>query len=225
MELLLDRIDARLISLSLTDNDASAQTGKDRSLIRDLRRRAAENKPLRVRMDTLEALADALQTSVDYLVGKVDDPSSGRARIRPIPILNAFTLLIEPHERSGGYCVYPTIPVGPDAFAYMVLYDDMIEDIITRQSRSLFVGDMVIIDPDLEAKPGDLVLAVLDGRVVIRRYQERVHAGGLVFVRLAAVNPDYPSFELEETDYRAFRRGVLVEQRRAITDQRRIIAP
>jgi transcriptional regulator with XRE-family HTH domain len=72
--LLMERLDARLNALGLSDNDASKRTGKGRDLIRDLRRNP-DRSPL---IDTIMLLAQALECSVDYLINpETTDPTAG----------------------------------------------------------------------------------------------------------------------------------------------------
>ncbi|MBL6958662.1 MAG: translesion error-prone DNA polymerase V autoproteolytic subunit [Rhodospirillales bacterium] len=53
-------------------------------------------------------------------------------------------------------------------------------------------GDMLIVDRSIEAKTGDIVIAVLDGELTVKRLCRS--GGGW---RLAAENPDFPDLPID----------------------------
>ena len=55
----------------------------------------------------------------------------------------------------------------------------------------IFDGDELIVDRSLEASPGDVVVAIVDGELTVKRLG--VTSGGVV---LLAENPRYPSIPL-----------------------------
>lgn len=69
LDILVDRIDARLQALDLSDRKASMRAVGKPDLIRDIRRGKV---PL---SDRLRDLAAALETTVDYLQGAIDNPN------------------------------------------------------------------------------------------------------------------------------------------------------
>ncbi|CAI8169881.1 MAG: LexA family protein [Prochlorococcus sp.] len=52
-------------------------------------------------------------------------------------------------------------------------------------------GDLLVVDRSLDAKPGRIVIAILDGAFTLKRLQRR--NGSLV---LEAANPNYPTIDL-----------------------------
>ena len=54
-------------------------------------------------------------------------------------------------------------------------------------------GDLLVVDRSLEARPGQIVVAVLDGAFTLKRLAR--HRGGL---RLEAANSAYPPLELDQ---------------------------
>ena len=52
-------------------------------------------------------------------------------------------------------------------------------------------GDLLIVDRSLDPRPGNVVIAVLDGAFTLKRLKR--HQGRL---RLEAAHPDYPALEL-----------------------------
>jgi len=216
---LLARIDARLAALAISDNDASSRTGMGRSLIRDLRRRARKNPLLRVRNDTLDALATALETTVAYLLSQTDNPSPHKTP-RPVPVLDALTISGKrsPHERPPTSVVFPTELLSPRAFAFIVTDESMHAE---QSGRTLRPGDLIIVDPDVTREPTDAVLAIVGGEVMVRQYRERRDAKGEPLTVLAPLNPAWPTLELKPpTEGEVI--GVVVEHRRAFNPRRQL---
>src|SRR5262245_1746128 len=217
---LLTRIDARLAALAISDNDASSRTGMGRSLIRDLRRRARKNPSVRIRNDTLDALARALETTVPYLLSQTDNPSPVAAP-RPIPVLDALTIAGKrgPAERPVSSVVFPTVGVSPSAFAFIVTDESMH---YAQSVRTLLPGDLVIIDPAIRPEPTDAVLAVVVGKVMIRQYRESHDAAGQPLTVLAPLNPAWDTLVLKPPSDELI--GVVVEHRRSFNPRRPLVA-
>jgi phage repressor protein C with HTH and peptisase S24 domain len=76
---LVDRIDARLESLQRNDREISIQASGKPDLIRDIRRGRAP------RADRLAQLADALQTTPDYLLGRSEVPAANGQPVDEAP--------------------------------------------------------------------------------------------------------------------------------------------
>lgn len=55
------------------------------------------------------------------------------------------------------------------------------------------IGDIAIVDPSVKPRPGDYVVATLDGEIMLRKYRER----GTGF-ELIASNDDFPSLSASE---------------------------
>lgn len=77
--ILIDRIDARLQALLMSDRKASLKACGKPDIIRDIRRGKV---PLSSR---LAELADALETTTGYLQGKTENPAPEGVEPRPIP--------------------------------------------------------------------------------------------------------------------------------------------
>ena len=75
LPLLISRIDERLKALRISAAKASSLAGKP-DAIRNIRRAIKSKKPHSVTMNTLEALARALQTNPAWLLGQSDDLSN-----------------------------------------------------------------------------------------------------------------------------------------------------
>lgn len=72
-------------------------------------------------------------------------------------------------------------PCGPRSFEFPILDQS--------NSPDFMIGDTVIIDPDQLAAPGDMVLALVDGKSVFRKFIDK---GGSQ-VELRPLNPDWGS--------------------------------
>lgn len=84
---------------------------------------------------------------------------------------------------------------------------DLNELLIKNQAATFFVrvdgdsmigagihhNDILVVDRSLEAASGDIVIAILDGELTVKRLVRDAQCG-----RLVAENPDYPSIEITE---------------------------
>ena len=79
----------------------------------------------------------------------------------------------------------------PEATYFVrVIGDSMIE-------ARIYEGDYLIVDRAVEAKNNDIILAVLNGEITVKRYVTRGNRSYLV-----AANPKYPPFEISpEADF------------------------
>lgn len=190
-DILFIRIDARLKELGISASEASARTGMGRGLIADLKRRPKK----RVMSDTLDKLALALETTVDYLLGHTDDPSMNAADMvgpRPLPLLepDSHGGLAEAPRRKRAASIYPgEEPVSHSAFAFVVPDDSMVP--------ALKEGDTLIADPERRPKPGSTVIARVGRDVLVREYRARREPeSGRDFALLVPLNDAYPPLEI-----------------------------
>ena len=84
---------------------------------------------------------------------------------------------------------------------------DLNELLIKNQAATFFVrvdgdsmigagihhDDILVVDRSMEAVSGDIVIAILDGELTVKRLVRDAQSG-----RLVAENPDYPSIEITE---------------------------
>jgi transcriptional regulator with XRE-family HTH domain len=136
--------------------------------------------------DRLAELARLIGVKTDWLLTGQDGPSQGLIDVvgRLVPkIASADLAGYDPSSSIpvvGRPKVLSHFPCGPNSFQ-STLWD--------RSNFPAFEqGDSVIIDPGLEPQPGDMVMAVVDGAAVFRRY--RVRDGN---VELVPVNTDWPT--------------------------------
>ena len=61
-------------------------------------------------------------------------------------------------------------------------------------------GDQVVIDPDADYEPGQIVIAALDGmdEAVLRKYRPRGQDSGGPTIELTPLNADYPTLHINE---------------------------
>lgn len=61
-------------------------------------------------------------------------------------------------------------------------------------------GDEIIVDRSRTPKDGDIVVAILNGEMTLKRLQFRTEKNGKRLVRLQSANPDYPNFTVMGAD-------------------------
>lgn len=131
--------------------------------------------------ERLAKLAKLLRVSVDWLLSGGDGAPIGVGEGRLVPKITTKELAtFEPllgasssHDR-----VLSHFACGPHSFQISI--DD------TANAPRFQPGDSVIIDPDLKPTPGDMVLAVIRGTALFRKYRQRGKD-----VDLEPLNPDW----------------------------------
>lgn len=95
---------------------------------------------------------------------------------------------------------------GPNSFAFVV-HDDSMAKLFTA-------GDLVIVDPEIPPRPGDVVLATINnGSACLRQYAIKgVDAYENEIIELIPMNRFYPSISSETKDIRII--GTMTEHRR-----------
>ena len=124
------------------------------------------------------------------------------ADTRQIPIISyiqagRFSEAVDAYACGGGFgSVFVDAGLAgrlsPYAFALQVEGDSMRPDYNP--------GDIVIIDPDLVPRPGDVVVAKLDreGSATLKKFRDRgLDASGVRVIELVPINDDYPSLILD----------------------------
>lgn len=97
--------------------------------------------------------------------------------------------------------------LGPHAFALEVLGESM--------SPEYREGDRIIVDPAVYPRPGDAVVAKVNGEVTFKRYRPRgVNASGGDVFELAPLNPDYATIRSDQPGYDVAIVGTVMEHRR-----------
>lgn len=133
--------------------------------------------------ERLTALARFLHVKVDWLLGGTDGPVSGLAGAEgrlvskiPFDELHTFDPLDPPKVTREK--VFTHFPCGQHSFQFTINDRSNADDYLP--------GDSVIIDPDLAPTPGDMVLMIVGGAPLFRRYRPR---GGSV--ELVPINSDW----------------------------------
>jgi SOS-response transcriptional repressor LexA len=161
-------------------------------------------------------LATSLGVNPLWLQEGVGDPHDPLVTVAPWPEGARASWVVKVKQDqvetilSGGEIDGPRVVtsagVGPNAFAM-----DVHGRAMAPEMRE---GDEIIVDRDVRPDPGDLVVAIVDGRPVLRRWRPLpVDAGGISF-ELAASNPDYPAVSSRHQDCLVV--GVVVEHRRRL---------
>lgn len=202
IERIKKRIYERLKTIGKTPSQASIEAGHDRNYLSELGRKKHNLKALNV-----SPLAGVLETSVDFILLKTDDPSPGipSEMRRAVPILDyasasAFAEAQPEHAAAwrAQATVIPDASVSERAFA-LVLSDARMAAPEGREP-SFRVGDLIIVDPTVAPNPGEFVIARLheDNETLFAQYHlRRERESGQKFVELAPLNPAFPTIVMD----------------------------
>lgn len=118
-----------------------------------------------------------------FITGRGDDLQRGDTRPtgRLVPKVSSSEIVhFEPRtaSRVNREMVFSHFPCGPHSFQITI------ED--NANAPDFEAGDSVIIDPDLDAKPGDMVLMVVQGAPLFRKWRPRGKT-----VELVPLNDDW----------------------------------
>lgn len=161
---LKDRVQARLTAIGKGPVEAATAAGMERTYIHDI----LEGKKQSVRVNKLEELARALDTTVGYLIGATEDqdgtrhpPNAGPPR--PIPSFPMGTVPVYGSAKAGAEGVLildgtimarvpalPALESVPDAYAVFVAGDSM--------EPRYYPGETVYIHPTKPPRRGDFVV-------------------------------------------------------------------
>lgn len=150
----------------------------NRNFIYDLEKKAQAPSA-----DKLEAIADYLDCSVDYLLGRTNNPEINKNIIEAIPMrtINLYDMPASAgtgtylHSDSATDLLIPDIP------------ENKIIDCAIRVSGDSMVplyndGDIVLVSQRMDIRDGDIGIFIADSEGYIKKYR---------LDRLESVNPDY----------------------------------
>ena len=128
---------------------------------------------------------------------------------RGIKLLNSIREKLEAVSNVVRIPLLGTIPAGGPVLSeeHVIDYFEVGQDLLKRPSGSfalrvtglsmidagILEGDFVIATRDIEAKEGDIVIALVDGENTVKRYRKNNQ-----HVWLEAANPDYSDIEVGE---------------------------
>ncbi|MEK7146186.1 MAG: transcriptional repressor LexA [Patescibacteria group bacterium] len=128
---------------------------------------------------------------------------------RGIKLLNSIREKLEAVSNLVRIPLLGTIPAGGPVLSeeHVIDYFEVGQDLLKRPSGSfalrvtglsmidagILEGDFVIATRDIEAKEGDIVIALVDGENTVKRYRKNNQ-----HVWLEAANPDYSDIEVGE---------------------------
>lgn len=152
-------------------------------------------------------LQDGVGSPLDPMVSVGSgDGEVTRAHWVPRVGMHEITAFLESGQ-SSGHRVVTSVTVGPQAFAVLVAGRSMAPDFSD--------GDELIVDPSAGHEPGDIVIADVDGAMVLRKYRPLPNRGEPhESFELVAVNPDFPAISSLHQACRLV--GVVVEHRRQL---------
>ena len=220
MKTIGQRIRARRIALKMTQRELSAATGYSHAIVSQWENDLSKPK------NTL-LVARALRTSMEWLLtgeGNEDDlsvtvSSDGVINVVPAPIglrqipiisyvqAGCWTESCECRAVDGSIETITTdLDLGSMAFALEVRGDSMAPEILE--------GDVVVIDPDVDPLPGDIVAAKNGSHeATIKQYRPRgTNDQGQEYFELVPLNPVYPTMRSDHHHVTII--GVMMERRR-----------
>lgn len=217
METLGQKIRLVRESLVMSQQELALKCGVSRPAVAQWESDAT--KPVFSRM---EALADALGVSAAWLAygdkdahpllaGASPIAASPRHRVPVISYVQAgnWTEVSDPYAPSAGLDeIHTDLDVGPHAFSLIIMGESMEPDF--RE------GDKVIIDPDIQPRPGDYVVAKLanESEATFKKYRPRgSDKDGQPIIELVPLNPDWPTLGID-SDRPGRVIGTMVEHRR-----------
>ena len=220
MKTIGQRIRARRIALKMTQRELSAATGYSHAIVSQWENDLSKPK------NTL-LVARALRTSMEWLLtgeGNEDDLSvtvssdgvinvvPASVGLRQIPIISyvqagCWTESCDCRAMDGSIETITTdLDLGSMAFALEVRGDSMAPEILE--------GDVVVIDPDVDPLPGDIVAAKNGSHeATLKQYRPRgTNEQGQEYFELVPLNPVYPTMRSDHHHVTII--GVMMEHRR-----------
>lgn len=158
-----------------------------------------ENGDRGISIERAEEYAKAFHVSASYiLTGEVAgaplDPVLARIAIRVVPLMDLLDVdalkAVAAGARPVGIsdvAVDSGDDITPRSFAAVVMTTAM----VSRNGESIDPGDIVIISPETPPEPGKIVLAVVDGETMLRKYRPASHAGDQSEFILVPLNDDF----------------------------------
>jgi phage repressor protein C with HTH and peptisase S24 domain len=152
--------------------------------------------------------ADAFHVSAAYILtgeggGGALDPILARIPIRVVPLMDLLDI-DQLRAVAGGarpigisdVAVDSGDDITPRAFAAVVITTAM----VSRVEPSIDPGDIVIISPETQIEPGKIVLAVVNGETMLRKYRPANHGGDATSFILVPLNDDFPTIHTSIED-------------------------
>ncbi|MBT5414856.1 MAG: helix-turn-helix domain-containing protein [Rhodospirillaceae bacterium] len=151
----------------------------------------------------LEGVAEILGVRIEWLTtgrgpigaGETDPHDmAGRALVPVIDYVRAghWSDVVDPYEPgSGSEFLATDVSLGSNAFALVIDGESM--------APEFQAGDKIIVDPDVTPRPGDFVVAKLDGeeKATFKKYRPRGRdATGQEVIELRALNEDWPALAI-----------------------------
>jgi len=202
------RMRARRQALNMTQKNLASVIGVSHVAISQWEKE--ETVP---RGDNLLRLAEHLQCTPAWIIDGDGEPfapphniSQGQA-VPLIALTQAASWLHTPttHPQRAAHVLYTDLSLSERALA--VVLDD---DAMQPEWRP---GDILIFDPAPLPRPGEVVLATINGLPQVRIYQVVSQRGDEAIVSLRALNADFPSYTAADNHIAVI--GTLREMRRS----------
>jgi SOS-response transcriptional repressor LexA len=103
----------------------------------------------------------------------------------------------DPYPRGQGM---EAIGIDPELAAHLSRVAFALKVQGSSMEPEFMAGDVIIVDPNIQPRPGDFVVAKLDGeeKATFKRYRDRGTDGdGARVIELVPSNPDYPTLRID----------------------------
>lgn len=93
----------------------------------------------------------------------------------------------------------PVLPVQGDLADSLSVDGYALEIAGTDNSPDYVEGDQIIIDPQVKALPGEMIVArmAFQTEAILRKYRPRGVSGGIDVFELVPINDDHPSYRVD----------------------------
>lgn len=181
-----------------------SKTGKSRSLDRSTAR-------------YIEQMTGKPEGWMDQPIETGSNVSAASIGMSPVPVISyiqagAWSEVVDPYQPGDGdEVIYTDQAVSSSTFALRIRGDSMYRP---DSPDSFSEGDLVIIDPNVQPRPGEYVAAKnCDQEATFKKYRPRgLNAQGVEYFELVPLNPDYETMRSDLQPITII--GTMIEHRR-----------
>jgi hypothetical protein len=189
MRTIVDRIDKRLKALGLSATEASRMAGLSEDAIRNLRDAALGRKKHKgATVRTLDHLANALETSLDYLLGRIDHVPGGAEAPRTVKVIGFVGAGEHAHFYSDAQGPFDEVTAPEGSSASTVAVEIRGDSLGSFFDRWLVFYDRVERSVTTEMIGKLCIVGLADGRVLIKKIK-RSRTRGLFHLLSQTADP------------------------------------
>lgn len=161
----------------------------------------------------IKLLADALDVSASYLMCLTDNREG---KIAKPPGMGALVPVLDFKQAMDSAAFIQKIKENADTKVEFVPVSTALSDSIGKNAFALKIKDesmmpefrlkdVIIVDPDTKPKPGDFVVALIDGEqeVIVRKYKQLSASKEIQQFELIALNEDWADIRVDSNEMKA----------------------